>query len=244
MAANSDIQRSAQETDRDLHLTFLTTYNVAECARRSGTREIVFPSSSTVYGALEQPLAEETGPLLPVSLYGAAKLAAEGFLASYASMFDRAVWIVRLPNVVGPRLTHGCIHDFMRRLRDDPTRLVVLGDGRQRKPYAHVDDVIDALLLVRERARERVSLFNLAAEGNTSVREIAAIVIEEMGLRDVAIEFTGGESGWPGDVARFEYDTRRIERLGWKARHDSTEAVRLAVRAEVERMNRSREGAS
>lgn len=233
LAANSDIQRSARETDLDLRLTFLTTHNVAECARLGGVREILFASSSTIYGLHDGPLSEQTGPLFPVSLYGAAKLAAEGFLSAYASMFDLSVWIFRLPNVVGARMTHGCVYDFIHHLREDPSQLVILGDGSQCKPYVHVEDVLDAMLLAWEHSRERINCFNIGTDSTTSVREIARIVIEEMGLCDVRLKYMGGESGWPGDVPRFQYDAGKIYALGWKARRTSDEAVRTAVRATI-----------
>ena len=234
LAANSDIQRSTEETDLDLRLNLMTTQNVLDCARLAGTREIVFASSSTVYGLREKPMAEDSGPLLPVSLYGAGKLAAEAFLGAFAALFDMKVWIFRLPNVVGSRMTHGALHDFIRRLRHDPSRLVVLGDGSQRKPYVLVEEVIDAMLLAWERLRERVNCFNIGVESATSVRDIAQIVIEELGLGNIPVEYTGGASGWAGDVPRFEYDLTRIHRLGWRARHSSDEAVRLAARSQIE----------
>jgi len=234
LAGNSDIRRGYRETALDLRQTFLTTYNVAECARRYGMREILFASSSTVYGAHDKPLSESTGPLHPISFYGAAKLASEGFLTAYASLFDMTVWMFRLPNVVGARLTHGCVYDFVERLRKDPTQLLILGDGNQRKPYAHVKDVIDAMMLAWEHARDRVNCFAIGPEGTTSVREIARIVIEEIGLRNVRIEYTGEARGWPGDIPSFQYDARKIRALGWKPRHSSDQAIREAVRSMIE----------
>ena len=234
LAANSDIQRSAKETDLDLKQTFLTTCNVVECARRSGVRDILFASSSTIFGVHAKPISETTAPLTPVSLYGAAKLAAEGYLTAYASLFGLSVWIFRLPNVVGSRLTHGCVYDFVGRLRRDPTQLLILGDGTQQKPYAHVRDVIDAVMLAWEHALDRVNVFNISADGVTTVGDIARIVIEEMGLRNVRVEFTGEERGWPGDVPQFQYDSRKIRALGWEPRRNSDDAIREAVRSLLE----------
>ena len=234
LAANSDIQRSARETDLDLRQTFMTTYNVAECCRRTTVRELLFTSSSTVYGPHEKPLSETTGPLQPISLYGAAKLAAEAFLTAYASLYGISLWIFRLPNVVGSRLTHGCVHDFVERLRKDPTQLLVLGDGQQRKPYTHVNDVIDAMMLAWEHSHDRVNCFNIAGDGLMTVREIARLVVEEMGLPNVRIEFTGEERGWPGDVTHFQYNTHKIRQLGWKPRHSPADAIRETVRAMIQ----------
>jgi len=229
-AANSDIALGNRETDHDLRLTFLATYNVLECARRFGVGEIVFPSSSTVFGSHAGRLAEDSGPLRPASLYGAAKLASEAFLSAYSSLFGIRAWIFRLPNVVGGRMTHGCIFDFIEKLRADPSRLVVLGDGSQSKPYVLVEEVLNALFLAMRRPGGRINCYHIGVESTTSVRRIAEIVLEEMGLTDTKIEFSGGEAGWPGDVPRFRYDLRKIHALGWKARHTSDEAVRIAVR--------------
>jgi UDP-glucose 4-epimerase len=212
----------------------MTTHNVLECARLGGTRQIVFASTSTVYGIREKPMAEDSGPLFPVSLYGAGKLAAEAFLSAFAALFDMKVWIFRLPNVVGARMTHGAVHDFIDKLRRDPSRLLVLGDGTQRKPCVLVGEVIDAMLLARECARERVNCFNIGVESATWVRDMAQIVIEEMDLGDIPVEYTGGAGGWAGDVPHFEFDLTRIHRLGWRARHSSDEAVRLAARSQIE----------
>jgi UDP-glucose 4-epimerase len=233
LAANSDVRRSAVETNLDLRQTFLTTYNILECMRLAGTREILFASSSTVYGSREGALSEDAGPLRPVSLYGAAKLASEAYLSAFASLYGIRAWIFRLPNVVGARMTHGVIRDFIHRLREDPARLIVLGDGNQSKPYVLVDEVLDAMLLAWERSRERVNGFNIGVESATPVRTIAETVIAEMELENVAIEYTGGPAGWPGDVPRFRYDLARIHALGWRARRTSDEAVRLAARAHL-----------
>ncbi|MCX8036444.1 MAG: SDR family NAD(P)-dependent oxidoreductase [Candidatus Sumerlaeia bacterium] len=230
MAANSDIRKGSEQTDLDLRQTFLTTFHVADCARRFGVREIIFPSSSTVYGAHEAPLSETTGPMCPASFYGAAKLASEAFLCAHAAMHGISVWIFRLPNVVGERLTHGCVYDFVHRLKQDPTRLVVFGDGRQSKPYAHVKDVIDGMMLGWEHSHERVNLFNLGGEETLSVGEIARIVADEMGLAGARIEYTGEAGGWLGDITHFRYDARKIRSLGWKPRHTAEEAIRAAVR--------------
>jgi UDP-glucose 4-epimerase len=235
LAANSDIRRGERETDLDLRHTFRTTYNVAECARRFGVRDIIFASSSTIYGPHEKPLSETTGPLRPISFYGAAKLAAEAFLTAYASQFDLSVWILRLPNVLGTRLTHGCVYDFVGRLIKDPSHLLILGDGAQQKPYAHVKDVIDAMMLAWEHALERINCFNIGGAGLVTVKEIARIVIDEMGLCNVRIEYTGEDRGWPSDVPHFQYDARKVHALGWEPRHTAEEAIREAVRSMVKR---------
>jgi len=230
MAANSDIRRGSRETDRDLNLTFLTTFRVLDAMREYGVGDLVFASSSAIYGEVEEEIDEDHGPLQPVSFYGAAKNAAESYISAYVHQFDMRAWIYRFPNVVGSRLTHGVVHDFIKQLRADPTKLTILGDGEQLKPFLYVDDLIDAMLLARERLSEPLNCLNIAADTRTSVRRIAEIVAEEMGLEGIPFQFTGGSGGWKGDVPRYRYDLARIKSLGWQPRHTSDQAIRLAVR--------------
>lgn len=232
LAANSDIQRGVADSQVDLQLTFLSTFEVLQAMQRHNVRQVFFASTSAIFGETHDDLLHETyGPLQPVSFYGAAKLAAEAYLSVYVHSFGFRAWVLRFPNVVGERTTHGAVHDFIERLRRDPSRLEVLGDGSQTKPYIYVKDLVRAILLVQEKAPEPLAVYHLAGEGLTSVRQIAEIVIEEMGLPRARIEYTGGKVGWVGDVARFCYDTRKIRALGFVHRYDSTEAVRIAVRA-------------
>ncbi len=230
LAANSDIQRGSQETDRDLNLTFLTTFRVLDAMRKYGVRDLVFASSSAIYGEVEEEIGEDHGPLRPVSFYGAAKNAAESYISAFVHQFGMRAWIFRFPNVVGSRSTHGVVHDFIKQLQSDPTQLTILGDGEQLKPFLHVDDLIEAMLLARSRLAEPVNCLNIAAETRTSVRRIAEIVVEEMGLKDIPFRFTGGTGGWKGDIPRYRYDLTRIKSLGWTPRHSSDEAIRRAVR--------------
>lgn len=230
LAANSDIQRGGEETDRDLNLTFLTTFRVLDAMRKYGVRDLVFASSSAIYGEVEEEIGEDHGPLRPVSFYGAAKNAAESYISAFVHQFDMRSWIFRFPNVAGSRLTHGVVHDFIKQLRTKPDHLTILGDGEQLKPFLHVEDLIDAMLLARSRLTEPINCLNIAAETRTSVRRIAEIVIEEMGLKNVSLHFTGGTGGWKGDIPRYSYDLTRIKSLGWTPRHTSDEAIRLAVR--------------
>jgi UDP-glucose 4-epimerase len=239
LAANSDISKGTSEPLTDLERTFLTTYQVLEVMRRTGVRELVFASTSAIYGDAPGDLTESRGPLEPISLYGAAKLSAEAYLQAYAHLYDLRGWIFRFPNVVGPNLTHGAIFDFVQRLSRDKTRLVVLGDGTQTKPYLDVDDLLDAVLLAVERAPRPVETYNVAGRGTTSVREIAEMVRAALGLTEASLEYGEGSRGWPGDVPRFSYDTSKIRALGWEPRRSSNEAVFASIVAEVERCRRS-----
>ncbi len=230
LAANSDIRRGAEDREVDLRITFMTTVAVLEAVQRHAVRRVFFASTSAVFGDSPDVLHEDYGPLRPVSFYGASKLAAEGYVAAYAHQFGLRAAVLRFPNVVGERSTHGAVHDFIHHLREDPSQLTVLGDGLQTKPYLYVSDLVRAILLVFDRAEGPLAVYHVAGEGETSVRQIAEIVLEEMGLSGTPIAYTGGSVGWVGDVPRFRYDTSRIRRLGFAHCYHSTEAVRLAVR--------------
>ncbi len=230
MAANSDIERGGKETDRDLNLTFLTTFRALDAMGRFGVRDLVFASSSAMYGETRQKMAEDSGPLRPVSFYGAAKLAAEAYISAFVNCFGLRAWIYRFPNVVGSRMTHGVVYDFIGKLKKDPTQLLILGDGTQSKPFLHVDDLIDAILLCLEDLKEPVNYVNVGVDSATSVRRVAEIVVGEMGLADVEFRYTGGDRGWTGDVPSYAYDLTRIKSLGWEPRYTSDEAVRQAAR--------------
>lgn len=230
MAANSDIARSYADPSVDLDNTFSTTFRVLEAMRKASIRQLVFASTSAVYGEADGRIREDFGPLKPISHYGAAKLASEGFISSYGENYGIQSWITRFPNVVGPRATHGAVYDFVHKLRRTPGRLEVLGNGTQEKPYLSVHDLVQAILLVWEKTAERVNIYNVGAPTRSKVSDIARIVIEE-GPGPAEIAYTGGDRGWIGDVPKFAYDTSAIEGLGWSPSVSSDEAIRLAARA-------------
>ena len=224
LAANSDIARSTADPAVDLSKTFLTTFAVLEAMRLNGVKKIVFASTSAVYGDAPGFLKEDHGPLMPISHYGAAKLASEGFLTSYGENYGIQCWITRFPNVVGPRATHGAIYDFVHKLKKTPNRLDVLGDGSQVKPYIYVFDLVDAIMLAFEKSDEKVNVFNVGPETRTTVARIAELVVEASG-RAAEIVYGGGTRGWVGDVPRFDYNTNKIRALGWAPSMTSDEAV-------------------
>lgn len=230
LAANSDIQGGGKETDRDLKLTFLTTFKVLDAMRRFRVRKLVFASSSAIYGPVKVKINEEYGPLQPVSFYGAGKLASEAYISAFVNLYDMRAWVFRFPNVVGNRLTHGVVYDFINKLREKPNRLLILGNGNQRKPYLHVRDLIDAMELCRKRLKGRFNCVNIGVESSTTVKRIAKIIVREMGLNRVAVRYTGGEGGWRGDIPFYQYDLTRIKRIGWKVTYSSDEAIRESVR--------------
>ena len=232
LAANSDISFGTKYTDFDLKGGTLVTYNVLEAMRAAGTKEIVFSSSGAVYGEpTVMPTPEDYGPILPISLYAASKVACETLTSAFVHNYDLRAWIFRFGNIVGPNPTHGVMYDFVRRLQQEPTRLEVLGNGTQAKPYVHVEDCLDGIEFGIAHAHEDVNYFNLAVEDQTSVREIAEWTIEAMGIDRASIEVVYGEGprGWKGDVAQVQLDTRRMTALGWKPRMSSAEATRRAI---------------
>lgn len=235
LVANSDIRKSSENPVIEYDNTLNTTYHILENMRRRGVKRLFFASSSAIYGEkTDLILTEETGPLTPVSYYGAAKLASEALISAYSHMNAMQSVLFRFPNVIGPRLTHGVVFDFIKKLRADPTVLEILGDGTQEKPYMHVSDLVEGILFaMKELNREAVNIYNIGVDSATSVREIADRVCSGMGLKDVQYRFTGGNIGWKGDVPRFRYDLSKIHAAGWKPRYTSGEAVMRTIRDNV-----------
>jgi UDP-glucose 4-epimerase len=231
-AANPDIAKSMLETDLDLRLGIIATYNVVESMRTTGVKMLAYSSGSGVYGDVgPTQTAENFGPLLPVSMYGASKLGAEGVISAFCGMFDLQAWIFRFANVVGPRQTHGVGFDFIRKLKREPHKLKILGDGSQSKSYIHVIDVIDAMLYVIKKQRQSMNVFNVATDDYITVNEIAEIVTEEIKLLDVKFEHTSGSRGWKGDVPVVRFDIEKIHKLGWKSKYSSRQAIQLSIQA-------------
>ena len=233
MAANSDIQKSANDPSIDFNDTLLTTRVLLESMRKNNVKNIFFASTSAVYGEMPDiVLNEETGGLKPVSYYGGAKLASEALISSYVSMCDMNAVIFRFPNVIGPRLTHGVVYDFVKKLRNNPKELEILGNGTQCKPYIYVTDLVNAIVKLTEQFEPGVDVFNISvmSEG-TSVTHIAEIVVDVLGLSDVEFKYTGGDRGWKGDVPRFKYDISKVLATGWKPEYTSDEAIRKAAQS-------------
>jgi UDP-glucose 4-epimerase len=230
MAANSDIAAGVADSRLDLTLNHLTTLTVLEAMRAHGVKRLFFASTSAVFGENDALLGEDAGPLQPISFYGASKLAAEAYVSVFAHTFGVNAVVLRFPNVIGERATHGVIYDFLRKLEKDASRLEVLGDGNQAKPYLYVGDLIDAMLTAWDKTTGPLSVYHAAGNGTTTVREIAEIVVAAAGGPDTKIVYAGGDRGWAGDVPRFRYDISKLQALGWQPRHHSTEAVRFAVK--------------
>ncbi|WP_297510757.1 NAD-dependent epimerase/dehydratase family protein [Thermococcus sp.] len=236
LAANPEVRIGSQSPELLYETNVLITYNLLNAIRNSDVRYLIFTSSSTVYGDAQViPTPENYGPLEPISVYGGAKLAAEALISGYAHTFDFKALIFRLANIIGERSNHGVIYDFINKLRRNSEELEILGDGRQRKSYLHVSDTVEGMLHIFEAFRREsklVDFYNLGNDDWITVREIAEIVSEEMGLNPRFI-FTGGVDGgrgWKGDVKFMRLDIEKAKKTGWRPRLSSREAVRRTVR--------------
>jgi UDP-glucose 4-epimerase len=242
-AANSDISFGTKYTDFDLKGGTLVTYNVLEAMRLGGCRELLFSSSGAVYGEpTVHPTPEDYGPMLPISLYAASKLACEGLVSAYANSFDIQVWMFRFGNIIGPNSTHGVIPDFLGRLMDDPSHLKILGDGTQAKPYVHVEDCLDGMAFAQAHSGAILNYYNLAVPDRTTVTQIALWCMEALGIapETCPMEYTGGPRGWRGDVPFVNLDIAKIGRLGWGPQMNSDGAVRRAIQEIADQLRAER----
>jgi UDP-glucose 4-epimerase len=235
LAADPDVRQSAVNPDPTLQNNIMATYRVLEAMRRHDVPEIVFTSTSTVYGdAKVIPTPETYIPLEPISVYGATKLACEALISSYCHSFGMKSWIFRFANIIGARSGHGVINDFIHKLEENPAELEILGDGKQTKSYLEVHECVAATLFAVGHSRDTVNTFNIGSEDWIDVKSIAEIVVEEMHIPHVKFRFTGGERGWIGDVPKMQLAVDRIKALRWKPQVGSRESVHIAVRAMLE----------
>jgi UDP-glucose 4-epimerase len=242
LAANPEVKLG--ETDPRTHFeeNILATFNLLEAVRKSGKpKTLIFASTSTVYGEAKQvPTPEDYGPLIPISTYGASKLACEALIASYAHTFNHRALIMRLANIIGPRSNHGVIVDFIKKIRANPNELTILGDGKQEKSYLYVTDCVEAILHLTEtfsKNTERIDLFNVGSTDKVTVTQIAKTVAEEMNTPRVKFKFTGGVDGgrgWKGDVKTMQLSIEKLVKTGWKPTYTSRQAVKQAAKALAE----------
>ncbi|MFO0365450.1 MAG: NAD-dependent epimerase/dehydratase family protein [Acidobacteriota bacterium] len=234
LAANADVRFGTEHPRRDLEQNTIATYNVLEAMRANGIKHIAFSSTGSVYGEASVIPTPEDGPFpIQTSLYGASKAAGEGLISAYCEGFGFQAWIFRFVSILGERYTHGHVFDFYKKLKADPTRLPVLGNGRQRKSYLYVQDCIDAILLAMEKAGEKVNIFNLGVDGYCEVNDSIGWICEELGVKPV-LEYSGGDRGWIGDNPFIFLDTRKIQSLGWRPKLDIRAGVIRTVRSLVE----------
>jgi UDP-glucose 4-epimerase len=233
LAANPEARWGLERTRLDLEQGTIATYNALEAARLNRVKRFVFSSSGTVYGNVAEPCGEMDLGSLPISLYGASKMAGEAMISAFAECFGLDGFICRFGNVVGSRGTHGAILDFCKKLEAHPDYLDVLGNGRQAKPYLHVSDCVAGLLFVLDHAKEeKPAIYNLAPPDATSVKRIAELCVAASPNKAARIEYGTAAQGWPGDVPRSLLKPDKLSSLGFRVRHTSDDAVRLAV-AEV-----------
>ena len=231
MAANPDIRLGTTVTDTDLKQGTIATYNVLEAMRLEDVGKISFSSSSAVYGEADvMPTPETYGPIKPISLYGASKLASEALITAWCGTFGAKSWVHRFANIVGPRGTHGVIYDFIHKLKADPDRLEVLGNGMQEKSYMSAHDCVRSMLHIISMGEEGAVMYNLGTGDTCSVSKIAQIVIEESGLEGVEISYTGGKRGWAGDVPKTYLDVTRLLDSGFEPTAMSEDAIRDTAR--------------
>lgn len=241
LSANPEARWGLERPRLDLEQGTIVTWNVLEAMRRVGTRRLVFASSGTVYGEAPGACAEGDLGHLPISLYGASKLAGEALISAFVECFGLDARICRFGNVVGPRGTHGAALDFLKKLAASAARaqreagreveLEVLGDGRQEKPYLHVSDCCDGMLFALDHAPGPLTIVNLAPPDTTTVARIAELCVAASPWPTARIVTTGGDRGWKGDVPRSLMRPDKLAALGFRVRHTSDEAVRLAVTA-------------
>ena len=235
LAADPDVKESARDPSATIRNNFTATVRVLEAAHHHGIPAIAFTSTSTVYGdAPVIPTPETYGPLAPISVYGATKLASEALIAAYCGTWGMDAQVFRFANIIGSRSNHGVCWDFIQKLRRDPGHLEILGDGRQAKSYLEVHACVDAMLHVSGKSPPGYQVFNIGSEDWVDVRSIADIVTREMGLSGVEYRFSGGARGWVGDVPRMLLSIEKVKALGWHPRIGSQESIRVAVRALLE----------
>jgi UDP-glucose 4-epimerase len=229
-AANADIRRGLQDTWRDIEQNTIATYNILEAMRVNDIKKIIFASSAAVYGEPDVFPTPEDVQLIQTSFYGASKAASESIIQAFCEGFGFQAWIYRFVSVVGERHPHGVTFDFYHKLKADPTRMEIIGDGTQRKSYMYIDDCIDGIMLGFEKAKDKVNIFNLGWENYINVNTVADTVTNELGLKDVKYDYTGGSRGWVGDSPLVHLSIEKIKSLGWQPKVSCEEGIRRTVR--------------
>ena len=229
-AANADVRFGLKHPSKDLEQNTQATFNVLEAMRANGISKIAFSSTGSVYGeATVFPTPEDSPFPIQTSLYGASKLAGESLIQAYCEGFGFQAWIFRFVSILGERYTHGHVFDFYKQLKNNPKKLKILGNGKQRKSYLYVQDCLDAMLLGIEKAKEKVNIFNLGVESFCEVNDSIGWICKEMGVSP-ELEYSGGDRGWVGDNPFIFLDTKKIQSLGWKSKISIQEGVVRTVR--------------
>lgn len=234
LAANPDIRQGTMDKRLDLNINTIGTINVLDAISKNKISKLAFTSSSTVFGLpSEYPTDENYGPSLPISLYGASKLACEAYISSYAYLFNIKSWIFRLANITGKPATHGIIFDFSKKIKKNKKTLVVLGDGNQEKSYLTNTLLVDAMLFVikkTQKTNNSIFVYNLGNDDKIKIRQIAKLFVKELGY-GTKLTFTGGKGGWKGDVPKMYLSNKKLKHLGWKPTLTSKECILEAIRS-------------
>ena len=233
LSANPDARFGLDNTRLDLEQGTIAAYNVLEAARLNGIKEIVFSSSGTMYGNTPVHCKEEDLGNLPISLYGASKMAGEALISAYVECFDFKATILRFGNVIGPRATHGVIFDLCKKLKEHPDYIDVLGDGTQSKPYVYISDIVDGVLFARENNPDQLEIYNIAPPDATSVKQIAEMVVANSPYPNAEIRYGKGNQGWKGDVPTSRLNASKINKLGFSLNYTSNQAVERAIKEVV-----------
>ena len=235
IAADPDVRGSARKSREVYDNNVTATVRVLEAMKEYNVKEIVFTSTSTVYGeAAVIPTPETYSPMVPISIYAASKLACEAMISAYAATYGWHAWVYRFANIIGARSTHGVIYDFVQKLRANPKELEILGDGTQAKSYLSVGECVNAVVFAPTISHDTFNFFNIGSEDWVTVKRIAELVVEEMGLSGVSFKFTGGDRGWVGDVPKMQLSVDKLKSFGWNPKSSSEDAVRAAIRATLE----------
>jgi len=229
LAANYSVKLSSEDPIFDFNSNALTTLHVLEAMRKNDIKMIVFTASSTVYGESEKLPIPEDAELKPINNYGASKVCAETYIHSFSKLYGINGLSLRYANIIGPRSDHGVVPDFVRKLKENNKKLIILGNGKQKKSYVFISDCIDASLIALKHSKRGFGVFNVGSEEWMIVDDIARIVCDEMGLKNVKFEYTGGERGWKGDVRKFLLDVKKIKKLGWKPKYNTEQSIRKTV---------------
>ena len=230
LASNPDIAKGIKDPSLDFKQGIMVTFNVLEAMRGNNIKKIFYPSGSGVYGDVGNIYTNENfSPLIPVSMYGASKLSAEVLISAFCYLFDMQAWILRPANIIGPHSTHGVVFDFIKKLKRNPKELEILGNGKQSKSYLYIDDVINAILLVISKSKEKINIFNIASSDFIDVSSIAKLVISGMNLKNVKLNYSGGKVGWKGDVPIVRIDAQKIKKIGWQPEYNSSQAVKKTI---------------
>lgn len=229
LSANADVRFGTNHPRRDLEQNTIATYNVLEAMRVNNIKKIAFSSTGSVYGESLVVPTPEDGPFpVQTSLYGASKAAGEGLISAYCEGFGFQACIFRFVSILGERYTHGHVFDFYQKLKTDPTRLPVLGNGKQRKSYLYVQDCIEAILLAVDKSCEKINIFNLGVDGYIEVNDSISWICQELGVRP-QLNYSGGDRGWVGDNPFIFLETKKIQALGWKPKFDIFQGITQTV---------------